>query len=186
MLLPALFLLTGCSTTDAAGNKPAITFESEYDAVLDFAEKYGRSSGEYGATIMRTQDGRFYYTIPNYNEDRTVIPSLPTMEQFATDTIVAQCHSHPASDDVGFLIPSYEDAVAACTSQICSRSYVVGSEGDIFLLDRVEGDPLFSHDATEDFKIYTAFNLEVVVLKGRFKDMSPIKLVDLARWVLGE
>lgn len=169
LLLTGLLSLTGCS-------RKVDTFSTELEAVEDFANKYIDDELEYATTIMRTPQGRYYYTPPNCGEIGKVKFSMPTENQFYTDTIVAQCHSHPNNGDPGMLLPSIEDVIVSLTSSICARYYVVTPEDGIFLMDKGQKDALLDKQWGDADDMDLLMGFDIKILRGRYQDNKTVNL----------
>jgi len=111
-------------------------FDTMDEAAIDFAMNYNDDSimmnREIGATIKKTEDGKFYYDVPRIGTESTSV-------SYYGGSIVANIHTHGGEGEGTQYLPSPKDF-----SNVIKRkttSYVVNPLGDIMRLDPESNDP---------------------------------------------
>ena len=157
------------NAVDSLGTEPFDLFQTELDAVYDFAMLYSSSEVEVAAIIYCYKDEYFYGTTSFGNERSATLPSAD-YSSCNLVTPIAFIHTHPGNvEGTVPYIPSEQDIYSLCAGPY-TRSYLAVFDGSVLKMDRGSNEATLPSPATLDEMFTVLLTTQVSALKGPVHD----------------
>ena len=162
---------------DTQGTEPYDMFDSELEAVTDFAECYNDEPIEYAAVIFENE-GQYFYAEPQSGTEQRVAafnlnPDIPI-----SGTPVSFVHSHTNNKRIlQAFWPSDADIQTLCASTY-SHSYLVVPDGSFIKMEKTSSLPTITESSSLDERWQALLDVEVYAISGGVKNATKGKTMN--------
>lgn len=150
---------------DTQGAEPYDLFDSEFEAVVDFAECYNGEAIEYAAVIFESEE-QFFYAEPQSGIDHNVDSFALNPDIPISGTPVSFVHTHTNDKrNLRAFWPSEGDIQTLCGSTY-SHSYLVVPDGSVIEMEKASNLPTITESTSEEERWQALMGVKVYAISG--------------------